>query len=55
MVFAALETLEAGIEALAGSAFDVLSEKDCVSVCERLMTVGRKIPSAQYEFGQPAQ
>ncbi|MGE5694322.1 MAG: HNH endonuclease signature motif containing protein [Candidatus Sericytochromatia bacterium] len=50
MVFAALETLEAGIEALAGSAFDALSEKDCVSVCERLMTVGRKIPSAQYEL-----
>jgi len=46
---AALDALEADAEAVAGRSFDALSERDCVTVAERLNRVARKVSGVQYE------
>ena len=49
-VFAALEALEADADVFAGLSFEALSERDCVAVMDRLMTIARKVPAWHYEL-----
>ena len=49
-VFAALDRLDADAEALGRLSFEPLSESDCLSVAERLMSVARRVPGFHYDL-----
>ncbi|MFZ0834496.1 MAG: DUF222 domain-containing protein, partial [Mycobacterium sp.] len=49
-VSAALDRLEAAIDAVGQLSFDAVPELDCVAVLDRLMTIVRKVSASQYEL-----